>query len=189
MLALLTWTLYAGGLYVLWSGVFRLKHGRWPMAYAMPPRDRYTWIDMGLSASMWGYFAWCVWVAWPDLQGIARAPSLAEARDALPRTPVEWAGLIVIVLGSCLRVWTLVVLGPNWRMGQDATDTRHEFVKAGPYRFMDHPINAATVMVALGQVGVTGGAWAAWGLLGVAIAYYLLQGAAEMAFWKARNRG
>lgn len=182
MLALLTWTLYAGGLYVLWSVGFRACYGRWPMAYSMPPKDRYTWIDMGLSASMWAYFGWSVWVGWASLHEFVQhgtGPVLSHR---------EWAGLGAVGVGGALRVWSLVTLGPNWRMGQDASDTKHEFVKAGPYRFMEHPINTATVVVALGQVGVTNGAVAAWALLAVALAYHLLQGAAETAFWKARNR-
>lgn len=182
MLALVTWTLYAGGLYVLWSAGFRAVYGRWPMAYSMPPRDRYTWIDMGLSAAMWAYFAWCVWTGWAEVRELAQrgvAPVLGHR---------EWAGVCAVGVGSALRIWTLVTLGPNWRMGQDASDGAHEFVKTGPYRFMAHPINTATVIVALGQVGATDGAAAAWGLLAVTVVYHLLQGAAETAFWKARNR-
>ncbi len=186
MLALLTWTLYAGGLYVLWSAGFRVAYGRWPMAYAMPPRDRYTWIDMGLSAAMWAYFAWSMWVGWAGLRAWVEGGTGGPALAALSHR--ELAGLAAVGVGSGLRIWTLVTLGPNWRMGQDAGDATHEFVKAGPYRFMEHPINTATVVVALGQVGVTGGAPAAWGLLAVTVVYHLLQGAAEAAFWKARNR-
>lgn len=185
MLALLTWTIYAGGLYVLWSAGFRATYGRWPMAYSLPPRDRYTWIDMGLSAAMWAYFAWCVWHAWPELQRLNAANSPAIP---LVINPWQWLGLGLVAIGAALRVWTLIVLGPNWRMGQDTTDTKHEFVKAGPYRLMNHPINTAMVLVALGQVAITVGAWAAWALLAVTIAYHLLQGAAEIAFWNARNR-
>lgn len=187
MLALLTWTLYAGGLYVLWSAGFRMAYGRWPMAYSLPPRDRYTWIDMGLSAAMWAYFAWCVWVGWADLRAVTGAMARGES-VAWSLSRLEWAGLATAALGAGLRVWTLIVLGPNWRMGQDKADTKHEFVKSGPYRLMKHPINTAMVVTAVGHVALTNGAWAAWGLLAVGVAYHLLQGAAEVAFWKARNR-
>jgi hypothetical protein len=153
------------------------------MAYSFPPRDRYTWIDMGLSAAMWAYFAWCVWAGWDDVRAVARGEGVG-----LSLSGMEWAGLATVVVGAGLRVWTLIVLGPNWRMGQDKTDTTHEFVKSGPYRLMKHPINTAMVATAIGQVALTNGAWTAWGLLAVGVAYHLLQGAAEVAFWKARNQ-
>lgn len=183
LLPLTTWTLYAGGLYLLWSVGFRVRYGRWPMAYSMPPRDAYTWIDMGLSAAMWGYFAWCVALAWPIISQWTRSGA-----PAAPIRPGVWMGLAVVSLGAALRIWTLITLGPNWRMGQDERDTAHAFVATGPYRVMKHPINTATAIVALGQVGLTQGSWAAWCLLGVALAYHKAQGAAEVAFWNARNR-
>lgn len=184
MLALITWTFYAGGLYVLWGAAFRIAHGRWPMAYTFPPRDRYTWIDMGLSAAMWAYFAWCVWQVWPQVQTVATGGRVIVRTDL-----ADLGGLVLVAIGSGLRIWTLVTLGPNWRMGQDAADTKHEFVTTGPYRFLNHPINTALVYVACGQVILTKQSFAAFGLVVVAVAYLFLQGRAEAAFWKSRKGG
>lgn len=183
MLALITWTFYAGGLYVLWSAGFRIAYGRWPMAYSFPPRDRYTWIDMGLSAAMWGYFAWCVWHNWHDVRTVATGGRVLVSTNVF-----DLYGLLLIAIGSALRIWTLISLGPNWRMGQDPSDSKHEFVKSGPYRFLKHPINTALLYVSLGQLILTNMSGAALALVVVAFAYHILQGRAEIAFWKARNQ-
>lgn len=182
MLAFVTWVCYAGGLYVAWAIGFRAQYSRWPMAYSFPPKDLYSIIDFVLSMAMWGYFAWTIYFAFvaPDVNYTGPIRLVIDPF-------MQAAGLCFFGLGFFLRLWTLRVLGKHWRMGQDANDAEHRFVLAGPYVFMKHPINTACVIVALGQVLITGMKLPAAILLLVAVGYHMLQGKVEEAHWSRKH--
>lgn len=172
MAAQAAWLAYAGTFYILWAVGFRIRYRRWPVAYRLPPRTRheavYTLTDLGLNLSLISYTLWLL--LGPPPAGRFIAP-----------------GLILVGCGAALRLWTVLTLGPNWRMGQDEADAQAMFVAAGPYRLCRHPINAALIIVAMGQALLTGLDARAWFLLVVAVAYYAIQARAEARFWRARQ--
>ena len=86
-----------------------------------------------------------------------------------------------------LRWWAIAALGRNWRIGQDENDESAQFVATGPYRLMHHPINAALILVAIGQGLMTGLDARAIALLGYAVLYFLVQGRAEERAWEKRK--
>jgi protein-S-isoprenylcysteine O-methyltransferase Ste14 len=176
MIAQVAWLSYAGAFYIAWTIGFRARYGRWPMAYRLRPRDfphaMYMLNDAGLHVSLVAYTLW-----------LAFGPPPKAAFDTVGLA----AGAGLVVLGAALRLWTVVNLGPNWRMGQDEADEEATFVASGPYRYLKHPINAALVVVALGQAFLTGFDARAWFLLVTAAAYYLAQGHAERQFWLERE--
>lgn len=172
MAAQMTWILYAGTFYVVWTAGFRLWYGRWPTAYRLPPRDLghgvYMLADLLLNLSLCTYTAWLL-------------------LGPMPEALHTGAGVAIVAAGAALRLWTVLTLGRNWRMGQDESDSDASFVATGPYRFLQHPINAALVIVAAGQGVLTGFDARAWFLIVVALLYYLVQGRAERVFWGGRG--
>lgn len=164
----ITWLVYALPAYILYPVVFRVRYGKSAVAERFPPRNLYGWVDFALGACLVAYSVWIVFGAH------AAAPiSLA-------------AGLAVWFVGCLLRIWAVWTLGPHWRIGQDERDTTTEYVRSGPYRFMDHPINTALVLVAIGQALMTGLDARAMFLLAFSVLYLLLQAGAEKKFWSAR---
>lgn len=165
----LTWLVYAVPAYVLYTAVFRLRFGRSAVAERFPPRNLYGWVDFGLGACLVAYSVWIVF----------------GAHDAAPVSVV--AGVSFWAMGCLLRVWAVWALGPHWRIGQDERDETTEHVKTGPYRWMDHPINCALVLVAIGQALMTGLDPRAMFLLGFSVVYLVVQAGAEKRYWAARS--
>ena len=164
----ITWLTFAITAYVLWPVVHRLRYGRSPIAERFPPRDLYGWIDFALGVCLVAYSVWIVF-------------------GPPPRPVSMTAGVMVWAAGFALRMWTVLTLGPNWRIGQDETDTSVEYVATGPYRFLKHPINAALIVVGLGQMLMTGVDARAVFLVAFAAAYYIAQARAEERFWSERR--
>ena len=95
-----------------------------------------------LGAAFWlGVFAWMInpaWMAWSSMP--------------LP-IGLRWAGVVLLVMGSLVLVWTFRSLGQN------LTDTvvtreRHTLVVQGPYRWVRHPLysSAALLITALSLI-------------------------------------
>jgi protein-S-isoprenylcysteine O-methyltransferase Ste14 len=171
MLPAAFWLVYAVPAYVLWTLVFPLRYGFWPVAGRFPPRNLYAWVDFILGLTLIGYSAWVVLGPAPDPARVISVP----------------AGICFWAAGVILRWWAVATLGPHWRIGQDESDTRAEFVATGPYRLIHHPINAALILVAIGQALMTGVDAGAIALLAVSVLYFLVQGRAEEASWKKRQ--
>ncbi len=165
----LTWLVYAVPAYLLYPVFFRMRYGKSAVAEHFPPRNLYGWVDFGLGACLVGYSVWVVF-------GAAGAEPISRS-----------AGVGAWCAGCLLRIWAVWTLGPHWRIGQDEGDETTEHVKTGPYRFMDHPINSALVLVAIGQALMTGLDARAMFLLGFAVAYLIVQAGAEKAFWRKRQ--
>jgi protein-S-isoprenylcysteine O-methyltransferase Ste14 len=167
-----TWLIYAGVFYIAWTLGFRWRYGRWPLAYRLRPRGiseaMYSLNDLGLNISLVAYTAWLL-------------------LGSTPESKSTFAGVTLVVIGAGLRLWTVLTLGPNWRMGQDDVDQSVHYIAAGPYRFLSHPINLALVIVAMGQAFLTGFDARAWFLVVTAVAYYAAQAKAEHDFWKTRQ--
>lgn len=171
MLPAVLWLVYAVSAYLLWTVVFRARFGFWPTRERFPPRDLYGWMDFGLAVVLIGYSAWIVLGAPPDPERVISLP----------------AGAAIWGAGVLLRWWAIGALGRNWRIGQDEHDERAEFVASGPYRLMRHPINAALIVVAIGQGLMTGLDVRALALLGYAVVYFVVQGRAEERAWQGRR--
>lgn len=165
----MTWLAYAVPAYVLYTVVFRVLYGKSAVAEQFPPRNLYGWVDFALAACLIGYSVWVVF----------------GAHTAEPLS--VWAGVSVWGMGCLLRIWAVWTLGPHWRIGQDESDGTTEYVKTGPYKWMDHPINCALVLVAIGQALMTGLDVRAMFLLGFSVVYLVVQAGAEKAFWKRRS--
>jgi len=169
MLAAALWLVYAVTAYPLWMLVFRVRYGFWPVARMYSARRLYDWMDFGLFLSLMVY---TVWIA------LGRAP---VKPISVPAGAAVWAS------GCLLRAWAIMALGKNWRMGQDEKDEKAEFVASGPYRLMHHPINAALILVAIGQALMTGLDGRAVLLLATSVVYFLVQGRAEEEAWEKRR--
>ncbi len=171
MLPAAFWLVYAIPAYVLWTLAFPLRYGFWPVAGRFPPRNLYASVDFLLGMVLIGYSVWIVFGPSPDPARIISVP----------------AGICIWSVGVLLRLWAVVTLGRHWRIGQDETDERAEFVATGPYRIVHHPINAALILVAIGQSLMTGLDARALFLLVASVLYFLVQGRAEDAIWKKRR--
>ena len=172
MLPAVFWLIYAVPAYVLWTLAFPLRYGFWPVAGRFPPRNLYASVDLLLGLVLIGYSVWIVFGPLPD-----------PARVISAR-----AGICIWSAGVLLRGWAVFTLGPHWRIGQDESDTRAEFVATGPYRIVHHPINAALILVAIGQSLMTGLDARALFLLCASVLYFLVQGRAEDARWASRKK-
>ena len=53
--------------------------------------------------------------------------------------PVRWVGLVLIAAGVALALWAIVTLGRHYDLVPEVHQD-HELVRAGPYRFVRHPI-------------------------------------------------
>ena len=170
MLPAALWLVYALPAYVLWTLLFPLRYGFWPVVGRFPPRNLYAWVDFALGLTLIGYSGWIV---------------LGPAPDPAKVISIQ-AGICFWGAGALLRLWAVVTLGEHWRIGQDESDERAQFVATGPYRLIHHPINAALILVAGGQALMTGLDARAMLLLVVSVAYFLIQGRAEEKRWKAK---
>jgi protein-S-isoprenylcysteine O-methyltransferase Ste14 len=62
---------------------------------------------------------------------------------------VRWAGVVILVVGSVLRIWPIFVLGRRFS-GLVAIQPGHELETGGPYRYIRHPSYLGLI---LGLVG------------------------------------
>ncbi|MBX3385238.1 MAG: hypothetical protein KF768_01560 [Phycisphaeraceae bacterium] len=185
MLAASLWLLYAIPSYVLYPLVFRLRHGFSPVKERFPPRTRYQWVDflLGVSLTLYSLYA-----ALPALFPYTLSPTGLAPIATTTNPLMLYAALALWAAGGLLRVWSVMALGSNWRIGQDEADTRAAHVGHGPYRFLKHPINAALILVVTGIALLTALDTGSLIMLAVAVAYYVEQGRAEERFWSERRQ-
>jgi hypothetical protein len=103
MLPAALWLIYALPAYVLWTLIFPLRYGFWPVAGRLPSRTLYGWVDLLLAGSIVIYTTWIVLGALSDSSRAISVPG----------------GVALWAMGVALRWWTVVVLGPYRRIGQD----------------------------------------------------------------------
>ena len=118
----------AGGVIFLWR-----NHGLDDVIQSEPGIRSFWWILPGFLVI---FFA-------PPLEFLL-LPAL------LPRGPgLELAGLVIIMLGLALRVWTRLTIGGMYS-GYPRAKIGPVMVTNGPYRFVRHPGYTGFVMMALG---------------------------------------
>jgi protein-S-isoprenylcysteine O-methyltransferase Ste14 len=77
-----------------------------------------------------------------------------------------WVSVAVLVFGLILAVWARKLLGDNWS-GRVSVKSGHELVRAGPYRWIRHPIYTGGLLGLLGTAMASG---TVSGYLGVLLA-------------------
>ncbi len=63
---------------------------------------------------------------------------------------VSWLGLVIMLLGLGLRVWSMRVLGAYYSRTLRVTDTQ-VIVTQGPYRIVRHPGYLGTILLWVGS--------------------------------------
>ncbi|MBL8991311.1 MAG: hypothetical protein JNJ48_07000 [Phycisphaerae bacterium] len=188
LLVIATWAVYAAPAYLLWPLVFRWKYGFSAWKAPLLPRSAYEATDVFLAVVLVGYSA--ALAAWWASAGAA--PHDAPSSDWNTRGWWTVGGVAAWAVGGALRISALRALGPHWRIGQDESDQRHQFIARGIYRWTRHPINLGLIVVASGQVllviGAGGPVAAPAGLLAGAVLYALVQNANENRYWARRGR-
>jgi protein-S-isoprenylcysteine O-methyltransferase Ste14 len=77
-----------------------------------------------------------------------------------------WIGVVVLASGLGFTVWARRVLGRNWS-GRIAIKQGQQLVRAGPYRWIRHPIYSGGLIAVLGSAVASG---TVSGFLGLALA-------------------
>ncbi|TVQ30520.1 MAG: hypothetical protein EA376_12815 [Phycisphaeraceae bacterium] len=169
MAAHIAWGAYLILAFLAAPALFRLRWGRWPFAYALPPRDAYTLVDLAFGAALALYTA---------------ALYLGPAPEPVS---VAW-GLAIFIAGYALQVWAIVEMGRHWRIGQDARDETVEYVARGPFPLLKHPIYVSLIMIAIGQTLLAGFDGRSFLLVMASVIYFCVQGRAETLEWRKRSR-
>ena len=97
-----------------------------------------------------------------------------------PGQPINWPLMIVFALLQLSRVWVIASLGLRWTTRIIVLPAA-PLVRAGPYRFVDHP-NYLIVALEIAALPL------AFGLTGVALAFSILNGAILTVRIRAENR-
>lgn len=168
MNAIIVWLVYLLLAFLIAPLLFRARFGRWPFAYALPPRDAYSWVDILFAAALAGY-------TWALLTG------------ERPRPVSIPGGLGVFGAGAALQAWAIVTMGRHWRMGQNRKDRTVEYVRHGPFRLIKHPIYISLFIIAIGMALLTGFDGRAFFLVIATASYFGVQGKAETLHWRQRN--
>ena len=168
-IAVAAWYGYLIVHFALAPGWFGWRYRRLPYVLKWWPRNGYDFIESAYGLLVIGY---------------TFAVSIGHF------TEPHWIilPLICIVVGSGLILWSVVTLGRNWRIGQDASDNSCIHVTNGPYRFLRHPIYCGMTISALGQTLLSNCDLSGMILAGGTVAYVFFQSRAESRRWSNRGR-
>ncbi len=92
------------------------------------------------------------------LLGIMAASYLRQLAITADRWATLWVGVVLMVAGGALRVWSVMALGPYFRRVV-AVEEGHRVIDSGPYQYVRHPSYTA-VLLALTGFGLALGNWA-----------------------------
>lgn len=77
-------------------------------------------------------------------------------KNFLPNTPaVQYAGVLLILIGCGFAVWARVTLAGNWS-GSVTVKENHVLITRGPYAWVRHPIYAGILFALVGTAVVSG---------------------------------
>lgn len=96
-----------------------------------------------------------------------------------PGQPINWALMIVFALLQVARLWVIATLGARWTTRIIVLPAA-PLVRAGPYRFVDHP-NYLIVALEIAVLPLS------FGLAGVALAFSILNAAILTVRIRAEN--
>ena len=109
--------------------------------------------------------ALAIGVAGP-VAGLLGMPLLVDS------SAVEWAGVVIAVVGVLLTLAAQMSMGDSWRIGVDETE-RTDLVTAGAFRLARNPIFTAMVVTAVGLALMVPNVLAAVGVVAVLVALEL----------------
>jgi protein-S-isoprenylcysteine O-methyltransferase Ste14 len=69
--------------------------------------------------------------------------------------PLRWAGLALVVVGIAFALWAIATLGRHYDLELEI-HRDHELVRAGPYRFVRHPVYTGLALHFVGACLATG---------------------------------
>lgn len=98
---------------------------------------------------------------------------LRLSRIGVTRTWVQYLGLLVLLGGAFIRLWSMVTLGQYFSRVV-AIQKGHRLITSGPYRFVRHPAYTGMMMIYVGAllgIGTWAGALLTLLLLGAAVLY------------------
>jgi protein-S-isoprenylcysteine O-methyltransferase Ste14 len=90
----------------------------------------------------------------------------------LHRPILNWAGLVLAVVGIAATVAAQRAMGRSWRAGVRSTE-KTELVTTGPFRLVRNPIFTTVIVTAIGTVAVSATAVSLAGLTALVIAVQL----------------
>jgi len=80
----------------------------------------------------------------------AADPSMLAISSPALLAGLEIAGLTLYLMGFSVMIWALLCIGGNYQLGGSAPRKSDEFVCAGPYQYIRHPMYSAALSIALG---------------------------------------
>jgi protein-S-isoprenylcysteine O-methyltransferase Ste14 len=117
------------------------------------------------------YIAYFVFV--PYIVIVARPGPELEVPEAL-----RWVGLVLTWAGVAFAVWAIVTLGRHYDLVPEVHQD-HELVRAGPYRFVRHPVYTGLAIHFAGACLATGNLLLIAGTLLVTYPAFYLRARAE----------
>jgi protein-S-isoprenylcysteine O-methyltransferase Ste14 len=89
------------------------------------------------------------------LAGTRWLPPVLATRLAPPGQVAPLLGAFAVAMGLALAVWARRCLGRNWS-GIVTVKEDHTLIRAGPYRFVRHPIYSGLLLALLGTASAIG---------------------------------
>ncbi len=124
------------------------------------------------------YIAYCIFV--PYIVIVARPGPEVD----LPE-PLRWIGLLLLWVGVAFALWAIVTLGRHYDLVPEV-HLDHELVRAGPYRFVRHPIYTGLALHFAGACLATGNLLLIAGTLFVTYPAFYLRARSEERLLRER---
>ena len=99
--------------------------------------------------------------------------------------PIRWTGLVLIVAGVAFALWGVLTLGRHYDLVPEV-HADHELVRAGPYRFVRHPVYTGLAIHFAGACLATGNLLLIAGTLLVTCPAFYLRARAEERLLRER---
>jgi protein-S-isoprenylcysteine O-methyltransferase Ste14 len=99
--------------------------------------------------------------------------------------PLRWAGLALVVVGIAFALWAIATLGRHYDLELEI-HRDHELVRAGPYRFVRHPVYTGLALHFVGACLATGNLLLIAGTLFVAFPAFYVRARTEERLLRER---